>query len=247
MLKYVTCVFIFLFCVLSVGEADAQSRRLRIKRYQEIGGHLVATNYSGDLAEDNILLIQTRVGLNGFYRYHLSKNFMLRGNLGVSMLYGDDKHSPTHVWRSFRYTNTVLDLGAFLELNFVRKLIEPANSKKRYYVMVYGYGGPSVVLSRPKPEYYGAPNNPYIDRNFPGEGVDQRIYFTPVLGGGIRLITNGQYSIGLDGSIHPVIDDWLDGVSSYTGDPKDMDWYYKFGLTFTYFLKKEFRPDPGEY
>jgi hypothetical protein len=246
-MKTLLLLYLWAFFLLFPGFSHAQFLRTSNNKYLEGGVGLMAVNYAGDLAEDNIMPAQTRFGTNLFARYHLSQMIHVRGNLGVSFLYGDDKHSPTHVWRCFTFKNTVVDLGAYLELNFARILIEPNRSKKRYYLMIYGLAGPSVVFSRPEATYYGEPDHPNIDPRFPGEGNDPRTYFTWCYGGGIRWLFQSRYSIGLEGTVHPVYDDWLDGVSSYTGDPKDRDWYFKGGLTFTYFLNRDYRPNFGEY
>ena len=245
-MKIRSLFLIFLSFVATICTLDAQYNRGR--KHWEIGGRLGLVNYSGDLAEDHIMFPQTRWGLGALVRLHLNRQLFLRGELSTARLYGDDKHSPTHAWRKFNFTNQVWDGSLYLEYAPIRIKRDPVRGGASRYFHLYAFGGPSLVYSKPKVGYYGLAEDldRYTVTNFPEDGTRSRIFISTVLGQGVRMIYGDYYCLALEGSAHPVFNDLLDGVS-LNANPDLNDWFYKAVVTFSYFFNRPFKPSPGDY
>jgi hypothetical protein len=245
-MKIFPTILVLLIWFTAFHTAEAQYNRSR--KHWEIGGRLGLVNYSGDLAEDHIMLSQTSWGLGAFVRLHLSQQLFLRGEISTARLYGDDKHSPSHAWRKFEFTNQIWDGSMLLEFAPFRFKRDPVGGRASHYFHIYSFAGPSLVYSKPRVGYYGLAEDldRYTVTNFPEDGTRSRMFISTVLGQGVRMIYGDYYCLSLEASIHPVFNDLLDGVS-LNGNPDANDWFYKAAVTFSYFFNRPYKPALGEY
>ena len=239
-------ILIFGFLFASSPLAEAQYHRS--KRYWELGARAGLSNYSGDLAEDHIMFAQTRWVLGAFARVHLDRRLFVRGEISTVRLYGDDRHSPTHAWRKFRFTNQLLDGSLLLEYAPIRLKRDPIRGDASQFFHWYLFGGPCLAYSRPRLAYYGRAEDldRYTVADFPEDGGRARWLFSAALGQGVRMIYGEHYCLALEAGLYPVFSDLLDGVC-LNGNPDRRDWYHKVGLTFSYFLGRAFRPADDAY
>jgi hypothetical protein len=234
----------FVFAALSLVEAQYN----RSKRYWELGARAGLSNYSGDLAEDHIMFAQTRWALGAFVRLHLDRRLFIRGEIATVRLYGDDRHSPTHAWRKFRFTNQLLDGSALLEYAPIRIRRDPVRGDVSQFFHFYVFAGPSISYSRPRLAYYGLPEDldRYTVAPFPEDGGRARWLFHAALGQGVRVIYGDYYCLALEVGMYPAFSDLLDGVR-LNGNPDRRDWYHQAGINFSYFFSRAFRPPDEAY
>ncbi|MGI9160446.1 MAG: hypothetical protein ACR2K1_11915 [Saprospiraceae bacterium] len=213
-----------------------------------MGARAGLSNYSGDLAEDHIMFAQTRWALGAVVRLHLNRALFVRGEIATVRLYGDDRHSPTHAWRKFKFTNQLLDGSVLLEYAPIRIRRDPVRGDAGRFFHLYFFSGPSLAYSRPRLAYYGRAEDleRYTIADFPEDGGRARWLFSAALGQGVRMIYGDHYCLGLEVGMYPAFSDLLDGVR-LNGNPARRDWYYKVGLTFSYFLGRAFRPADDAY
>ena len=239
-------VLILGFFFASFSHVEAQYNRSN--RYWEFGARAGLSNYSGDLAEDHIMFAQTRWALGAFARLHLNRRFFVRGEIGTVRLYGDDRHSPTHAWRKFRFTNQLLDGSVLLEYAPIRIRRDPVRGDAGRYIHLYCFGGPSLAYSRPRLAYYGRAEDldRYTVADFPEDGGRARWLLHAALGQGVRMIYGDYYCLALEVGLYPVFSDLLDGVR-LNGNPDRRDWYHKVGISFSYFFSRACRPPDDAY
>lgn len=227
-----TLYLVFLFFA-----AQLNAQIYKNTKYFELGLTAVAINYSGDLAEKQIHLAQTRMGAGVFVRYELARFFSLRGQLFTGKIFGDDKNSPTHAGRNFRSSNQVVETVALLEGNLGSLKIDAISSASSYYIAPYVFAGVGATFSKPQVTYYGPTSQieQFVLQPIPEGGSKRRTLLATPFGAGIRMIFGDYYCLGLEGAFHPTHSDLLDGVSQ-NGNPEEKDWYYTAGVTFSYML-----------
>jgi len=211
------------------------------QHFVELGLMLGFANHSGDIAQQDIELSQSRPAFGAFARYHVSESFILKGQFNAGRIYGDDKHSDDRGPRQFRVKGPLFELSAVLEyapLNFGFE----STSGSQFYFFPYLFAGLGGAYVRPKVEYYGPPEGvtTYIKTPFPEEEKAQRTLLCTPIGGGLRVNINRRVTLGIEGGWRPVYSDLLDGVSK-NGNPEANDWYYFGGVTASYYISGDWK------
>ncbi|MBK8969447.1 MAG: DUF6089 family protein [Saprospiraceae bacterium] len=232
-------LLLFLICTC-ISTANAQINRN--SNFIEFGIGLAATNYSGDMAEPHLELVQTRIGGQLFVRYQLHPNFLVRGQVFGGVVAGDDKHSPVHAGRNFKFSTTLVEVSGLLEMALGTYAYDPLFSASTLYISPYLFGGVGACFARPKVTYYGseARRDYFVRAPLPEGGTGQTLLVAP-FGVGVRMIARQQLSFGLEATARPTFSDLFDGVSQ-NGNSTERDWYYTVGVTVSYYLNGPWNP-----
>jgi hypothetical protein len=211
------------------------------KHYLELGLMVGASNHSGDIAQPHVEFSQSRPAFGLFARYHLNKDFILKGQLNVGQTYGDDKYSKDRAPRQFKVKGPLYELSAVAEFAPLQLGAE-STSGSEFYFSPYLFVGVGGVFVNPQVEYYGPPEGipTYIKTPFPEEGTAQRTLLCTPLGGGLRVNINQRLTLGAEVGWRPVYSDLLDGVSK-NGNPDATDWYYFGGITASYYINGDWK------
>lgn len=214
--------------------AFAQTSRLAPWRFWEIGVAAGAMNYSGDLAENQLVLNQTRAGGGLFARFNFAEQWSARAQLLVGKISGDDNTSDTHVKRSFRFDTRVTEIGLTGEWRPLapERVLTPFTVAT--FFTPYLFGGVSATFGKPNVTYYGNPDlRPVFTRGgLPEDGQPSSFVAIP-FGIGVRFDIDDQFVLGGEFGARPVLSDRIDGVS-LNGNPDRKDWYYFLGFNFSY-------------
>lgn len=224
--------FLFLVFALSIFKLNAQ---LSKGRFTEAGFMFGSINYSGDVAERNIELKETRLGYGFFVRHHFNPHLALRAHVYTGTITGDDANT-NKATRSYRFSAALFEGAMVGEWTLFPsdKLTKTGLFIPR--VRPYLFAGVGYTNAQPKAEYYGPEDrrNEFLKIPLPEEDLQTRFWVAP-FGLGLRADVNEYVLIGFDAGFRPVYSDDLDGMK-VNGNPDKNDWYYFFGLTFSVIL-----------
>lgn len=232
-------LFTGLVLLLAV-QLHAQSGRMT--GFFDLGLILSATNYSGDLAEPHLEMAQTRFGGAVYARYQWHPLFSVRGQIFAGKIAGDDKHSPVHAGRNFRFSTSIIEATGMFELSIGNFQYDPLQGRESRYISPYIFAGAGAAFVQPDVTFYGPPaeRDKFVRNAIPeGGNAWQTLLVTPV-GLGVRVNSGAYWSVGIEASARPTYSDLLDGVSQ-NGNPGEDDWYYTIGIYFSYYLNGPWR------
>ena len=224
-------------CILLFVQTYLAAQISRNAGHTELGIGLAATNYSGDIAEPNLEIPQTRIGGQLFIRHQLHPLLLTRGQVFGGFLAGDDRHSPVHAGRNFKFSTRLLELSGLLEFALGTYEYDPVFSSSSLYISPYLFAGIGATFIRSEVTYYGPESRRdyFIRTPIPEGGTDRQTLLVTPLGLGLRVILQKQLVFGLEAGARPSYSDLLDGVSQ-NGNPDEGDWYYSLGLTCSYYF-----------
>lgn len=224
--------FYTILCLLLISSVVAFSQK-SISRTLEAGIMFGVTNYSGDVAEKRVELVETQPGYGFFARYHLTKNFSLKGHIYSGSITGDDKNT-VNASRKYRFGTSIFEGGLVGEWTPFAKDRLSNTGVFRPLFEPYVFGGLGFTFADAKAEYYGTTPNTDLRVPLPEENLKTRFLLAPV-GLGIRATVTERFVLGLEGGFRPVFSDDLDGMR-INGNPGSNDWYYFGGLTLALIL-----------
>ncbi|MBU6342669.1 MAG: hypothetical protein KGS48_14335 [Bacteroidetes bacterium] len=215
----------------------------RYLHYKEMGIMLGATNYSGDIAERDIEINQTKLGFGFFFRYHITQKLHVKAQFYSGAISGDDANSPTLNVRKFRFygrINELTAIGEWVPLALEHVTITGIHN---YYVSPFVFFGVGVAHSKPEAEYYGPASNRnlYLRTPLPENNIENRYFLSTPIGAGVRIDHSERLTFSVEGGWRPVYHDSLDGIK-INGNPKKGDWYYFMGITASYYFNEPWRP-----
>ncbi len=240
-------IFLLLILQLTVFvTVHAQYRYKRNTHYLEAGIMLGGTQYSGDLAESDWEVSETKFGFGGFVRYHIFKDVMVRGQLYAGYIAGDDKNSPDLKERKFRFFSPIYEGSLVMEyVPFALEHVTKTGMHNAYFSPFIFGGVGYTAATRIEVEYYGPEDqaDKWIKEPFPEQGLSKKNFLTVPFGFGMRFDYFERFTFGLEIGWRPAFSDDLDGVS-VNGNPELNDWYHFFGLTASYFINQPWKPLP---
>ncbi len=189
----------------------------------EFGGGLGLMNYSGDLVR-GFSFSTSAIGGTAFYRMNFSEIFTLRLGLTIGSVRGSEIPIDAFaVQRSQSFNANLTELSAVFEYHFLD--FKSADSPVNY--SPYLMGGIGVMS-------YDAPTN---------ETVGQYQIVFP-MGVGFKYLFKKKYTLGIEVGARKTFFDYIDGISDADqtikdyqyGNPKDDDWYFFSGLSFSIIL-----------
>ena len=221
-----TAILIFLF-LTSLHNLWAQN--------SEVGIHVGAMNYSGDLSPARIETANTQVGGGVMYRLKLGDAISFRSSVLLGELTGSDSTRTEDilgVQRNHSFKTTIAEVSVVFEYYLLSRSV--LGSPR--IVSPYVFAGIGTML-----------------RTGDQEPLVETSKLQPVMpvGIGIRFRVNNGLRIGLEGGFRKTFYDYLDGISAENfrektyrvGDQHNTDYYYYAGLSITYIISKLFCVD----
>ena len=189
----------------------------------EFGGGLGTVNYSGDLVR-GFSLSTSAIGGTGFYRMNFSEIFTVRLGLTIGTIKGSEQ--PIDAFASIRgqsFSARLVELSSVFEYHFLD--FKSENSQVNYSPYIFAGVG-AISYDAPTTEEVG------------------RFQFSLPMGVGFKYLFNKKYTIGLEMGARKTFFDYLDGISDgdqltkdyQYGNPKDDDWYFYSGISFSVIL-----------
>lgn len=205
-------------------------------KFTEVGFSLGLTNYSGDVAEKTIEISQNKVAYGFFIRQNFTKALSARINILSGQISGDDANSPDLAFRKIKFYSKILELGAQVEYNFLRKERSSSVGVNNSQINPYIFGGAAITLIDPKAECYGtvAECQANLKSPLPEPDLKKSLVVFPV-GLGVKFDFLDRILLGLEMGWRPTFSDHLDGVK-INGNPDKNDWYIFGGVTASYIL-----------
>lgn len=190
-------------------------------QFIEFGGGLGAMNYSGDLVRGYSLSTSSLAG-TAFYRMNFSEILTVRLALTVGKVRGSETPIDAFaVQRNHSFNSSILEVSSVFEYHFLDFKTEDSNVNYSPYI----FGGIGFINFNDVPE---------------NEDVGKIQPVIP-LGVGFKYLIQKKYTIGFEAGARKTFFDYLDGISDNDqsikdyqyGNPKDNDWYFFTGITFS--------------
>lgn len=186
----------------------------------EFGGGLGSMNYSGDLVRGYSFSTSALAG-SGFYRMNFSEIFTIRLGLTIGTLKGTETPiDPFAIQRNHSFSSRLIELSSVFEYHFLD--FKTPDSQVNY--SPYIFGGVAAIR-------YDAPTNEEVGR----------FQFSLPMGVGFKYLIQKKFMVGIEAGARKTFFDYLDGVSDgdqtikdyQYGNPKDDDWYFYSGISFS--------------
>ncbi|MEO9872218.1 type IX secretion system protein PorG [Ekhidna sp.] len=190
-------------------------------QFMEFGGGLGTMNYSGDLVRGYSFSTSSLAG-TAFYRMNFSEILTIKLALTVGKVRGSETPIDAFaIQRDHAFNSTILEVSSVFEYHFLD--FKSENSRVNY--SPYIFGGIGFI------NFSDAPAD---------EGVGKIQPVLPV-GVGFKYLIQKKYTIGFEAGARKTFFDYLDGISDgdqaikdyQYGNPKDDDWYFFTGLSFS--------------
>jgi hypothetical protein len=196
----------------------------------EFGLGLGTGNYKGDLAQ-NFHLGNSRLGIQGFFRFNPNPRYSLRANLLWVGLRARDSiiyHDPFQYARNLGFRGNVRELAATFEYNFFN--FRGNRLKRGEKFCPFFFAGVAVTNFSGRNNYLPEDNNRYGDTQL-------AIPF----GVGVKTKVAPKLNLTLEFGARKLFADNLDGIVNVPEDPKfrktnpnTNDMYYFAGLSLSY-------------
>lgn len=210
--------------------ATAPSANLYAQYSWDIGGHLGAANYLGDIGgkeqtrRDFVMdmkLRQTRWTLGGFARYRVNRAFSLNVGLMYLRIQGSDTYSlnPARVGRNLNFRNDMFELYGRGELTLYQDNDLGGRGRYRNDFRLFAYAGVAGFYSNPK----GRLNNEGSWVALRGMNTEL-VAYSPIglaipVGVGFHFTVDRRHRIGWDFGWRTTFTDYLDDVSTVYAAP----------------------------
>ncbi|MEQ6168201.1 MULTISPECIES: DUF6089 family protein [unclassified Ekhidna] len=190
-------------------------------QFMEFGGGVGSMNYAGDLVRGYSFSTSSLAG-TGFYRMNFSEILTVKLALTVGKVRASETPIDAFaVERGHSFSSTVLEASAVFEYHFLDFKTE--DSPVNYSPYIFGGIGFFNFNDAPENEDVGS--------------------IQPVLpmGIGFKYLFQKKYTLGIEAGARKTFFDYLDGISDSDqtikdyqyGNPKDDDWYFFTGITFS--------------
>jgi Domain of unknown function (DUF6089) len=209
----------------------------------EIGAAIGVFIYQGDLTPRRLGSFETmRLGLNLHGSKVMTRSFMIRANLAIGGLSGDDAeyNSPEfRKQRNFNFRTPVIELAGLLVWNPLGKNY----AEKGFSPYFFGGGGLNFVKikkdwSNFNAAYFGDGSDISAGLVLDDQKRPPRMIPVIQLGAGIRYNLSSRMAINAESSYRLVFTDYLDGFSQAV-NPKQNDHYHTTSVGAIYRIGKK--------
>ena len=208
-LRQSLCTFLFFIAMASQAQ------------FMEFGGGVGTMNYSGDLVRGYSFSTSSLAG-TGFYRMNFSEILTIKLAVTLGKVRGSETPIDAFaVERNHSFSSTILEGSAVFEYHFLDFKTE--DSRVRY--SPYIFGGIGII------NFSDVPENEDVGK------------IQPVIpmGVGFKYLIQDKYTIGFEAGARKTFFDYLDGIADgdqtikdyQYGNPKDDDWYFFTGISFS--------------
>ena len=213
--------FIFFFIPILLFSTKSSSQ------YCEFGIGLGSTLYYGDLNDPDL---STNLGNSEFggqliLRYIAKKNMVIRANLTLGKLSGDDRKSELEFQkiRNLRFTSLVVE-GALLGEYYIFGYDTKASSQlfSPYFTVGFGFFhfNPKSDLNG---EIYNLQPLGTEGQGLPGQvGKYSKMALAIPFGGGVKIKINDKYNFGIELLARRSFTDYIDDVSTVYANTEDL-------------------------
>lgn len=199
----------------------------------EIGLTAGLAYYRGDLNENDFLGKLLRSNGGGFLKINLRPQIVLKGQITIGKLAGDDQYTKNKDIRGAYFEGTYYSFaftGEYLPLR-----------KSRYERGGFqGSWSPFVTMGIEYLRFVDKVKCRYCTTNLPETG-DKNSFISIPVGVGVRFDYHPKFSYGAEFLWHATFSDKLDGIS-LLGDSTNNDWMLTANIFVSYFFG-EIQPD----
>lgn len=195
------------------------SQKFTSKSRTELGFLIGGSHYFGDLNQEKQFRF-TSPAAQFLMRYTLNSRLVLRTNIGIGKVYGDDSKSsnPLLVNRNLSFKSVIAELSSGVEFHYLKFQLGHRKYSFTHYILAQA----GVFHMNPKAKLDGAWYN-LRDIGTEGQGTalsNQKRYsliqLCIPLGLGLKFSPSDRVSIGLEYGIRMTFTDYLDDVKSST-------------------------------
>jgi hypothetical protein len=206
---------------------DANGQGFDYQKHFTVGAMAGFSNYSGDIAENRIVIGETKVGFSGVFRYHFARHFAVRGHFLKTVISGDDANSENLKFRQFTFRTPISEIGLAGEYYLFEKDRVTSTGVFSRTLTPYAFAGIAGTFINPEVTYPGTTN--WIAE------TQKKSHVIPFGGVGFRADLAPKFILNLEVGLRPTFQDDIDGVSK-NGNTDRNDWYYFFGIGLDYVL-----------
>lgn len=194
---------------------------LRAQEGWELGGHIGAAHYFGDL-NTNFSLTDIGAHASAMARYNFSDRWSSRLKVGYARVAANDNDSP-NVYeraRNLHFRSNIVEASLDLEFNFLKYI----HGSKDNYFTPYIFGG--LAFSNFKPE--AKLDETWVslrDYGTEGQFLGDEYYNTSFAldyGIGFKYDLSYEWSLNIEANVHQLFTDYLDDVSGRYPDMEDL-------------------------
>ncbi len=197
-------------------------------QFWEVGTFFGGSNYNGEFVENVMVVKETHPTIGGVVRLNLSRQFSLKANFYRGKVSGTDQNAEKYFHRSWdrnlHFRSTIFDIGITPEWN----ILGYKTGSFKYHSSPYLFAGISLFKMNPQAQY----NDEWVNLQPIGtEGQNLNKYeyrkynllqFAVPFGFGWKFSVGKNINLGIEASARKTFTDYLDDVSSYYVDPKDL-------------------------
>ncbi len=225
--------------LLMIGAASSAYAQPDLSKWQVgiNGGVLI---YQGDLTPSQFGSYKTmKIGFGAYVSRILSPSFILRTNLALGRLKGDDAKYSNPDWRqqrNFNFTSPVTEVSELLVWNVFKNNSNEVGKRFSPYL----FGGAGISFIRVKRDYSN------LNLAYFGEGSDletglatdiatntpRKILVLPV-GAGVEYYLTPNIALTAETNFRYTFTDYLDGFS-HAADPEKKDYYHSHTIGLVY-------------
>lgn len=191
-------------------------------QYFDAGVFFGVTNYQGDLVRSRMEATEYNFACGGFFRYNVTSQVSFKAMVNGGKITGSDVFSNNRS-RNLSFSTYITEVGIQAEYNLIEYNILDGAHKTTPYI----FGGLAGTYFNPKAEYKGS----MIDlqplgtegQGMPGyaDKYDRFIVAIP-FGVGIKVAIHEVSNIGFEFGMRKTFTDYLDDVSGYYPNLKDL-------------------------
>jgi len=196
-------------------------------QYTEVGIFLGASNYIGELSNDNSTLYwnETKPAFGILGRYNLNEKISVKGGLNYGWISGDDANTANQSIRerNLSFKSRLLELSLTGEWNFMG--YEPYGLKKPF--SPYLFGGVALTSFNPKAQFEGE-TVALSPLGTEGQGISgfespySKTIIAIPLGFGVKWAINDAMNVGFEAGARLTFSDYLDDVGGFYADQAEL-------------------------
>ncbi len=237
-MQFKSISLLILLAVPAVFQAQNKSPMAYQKSF-EVGPFIGLALYSGDVAQNRIVLGETKAAYGLIVRSHFARHWAVRAHVLRGDISGADKNSSDAgiKERNFKFFSPVTELGGVVEYHLFDRDRESGTGLASRTITPYLFAGGAAAFIHPTVT---------CDRTgtgslepcptFPEPG-QKRVRPSIPLGVGLRADIVEQLSFSVELGWRPTFSDDIDGVSK-NGNANANDWYTFFGASLSYVFGK---------
>ncbi len=208
--KYTNCILFVLFLFTAV--------QLQAQKTIEFGVFIGASNYSGDVSEQEIKWDQTHPSFSVFGRYNINQRWSFKGFVGYGKISGADSLAlkAKNKIRNTNFNSVIYEFSGHFEYNLVKNNM---STKGRKPLVPYLFAGIGIFHFNPKTEFQGK-SYELQPLGTEGQGTTtynstQKYNLTTVclpMGIGLKKRISANFAVGIEFGARFTFTNYLDDV-----------------------------------